>query len=131
MKEIMAVIRMNRIGQTKQALVEAGFPGFTALKVAGRGRQALDGEAVDALNHHPEDASAILPLLGRVPRLIPKRLITLIVPDEQVERVVKTIASVNQTRNPGDGKIFVLPVLDTVRVRTGETGRVAVDEMTG
>jgi nitrogen regulatory protein PII 2 len=131
MKEVLAIIRMNQIGRTKQALVEAGFPGFNAAKVTGRGRQAIEVEAVDALNRHPEDASEVLPLLGRIPRLIPKRLISLVVPDEQVDRVVSTLVRTNQTRNPGDGKIFVLPITESVRVRTGETGRVAVDEMTG
>ncbi|MCC5899455.1 MAG: P-II family nitrogen regulator [Phormidium sp. BM_Day4_Bin.17] len=131
MKEILAVIRMNQIGRTKQALVDAGFPGFNAVKVTGRGRQAIEAEAVEALNQNPEYATEVLPLLGRIPRLIPKRLLSIIVSDEQVEPVVTTLIRTNQTRNPGDGKIFVLPVTETVRVRTGETGRVALDEMTG
>ncbi|MFP4220027.1 MAG: P-II family nitrogen regulator [Phormidium sp.] len=131
MKEVLAVIRMNQIGCTKQALVDAGFPGFNAVKVTGRGRQAIEAEAVEALNQNPEYATEVLPLLGRIPRLIPKRLLSIVVSDEQVEPVVTTLIRTNQTRNPGDGKIFVLPVTETVRVRTGETGRVALDEMTG
>lgn len=129
MKEVMAIIRMNKINQTKQALVDAGFPGFTATKVQGRGRQAVEAEVVGALNAHPEEAADMLPLLAYLPRLIPKRLVTLIVPDELVKSVVDTIIKVNQSGNPGDGKIFVLPVLDSIRVRTSERGRFAIDEM--
>lgn len=129
MKEILAVIRMNKIDQTKQALVKAGFPSFTAVKVAGRGRQALEAELIGALNQHPEDATEVLPLLARIPRLIPKRLIRLVVPNELVKPVVDTLIQANQTGNPGDGKIFVRPVLDSLRIRTGETGVLAIDEM--
>ncbi|WP_071516255.1 P-II family nitrogen regulator [Geitlerinema sp. PCC 9228] len=131
MKEILAIIRMNKIQATKEALVNAGFPGFNAVKVAGRGQQALDAEVIQALNNHPEDTNEVLPLLAHCPRLIPKRLVSLVVPDEQVSRAVDTLIQANQTGNSGDGKIFVLPVFDSVRVRTGEVGRVAVDEMTG
>jgi nitrogen regulatory protein PII 2 len=129
MKEILAIIRMNKINQTKQALVEAGFPSFTAVKVAGRGRQALEAEIIAPLNEHPEDVTEVLPLLARIPYLIPKRLISLIVPNELVKPVVDILIKVNQTNNPGDGKIFVLPILESLRIRTGETGRLAIDEM--
>ncbi|MGC9504220.1 P-II family nitrogen regulator [Baaleninema sp.] len=131
MKEVMAVIRANKIGDTKQALVNEGFPAFNAVKVLGRGRQAIEAEVIDALNQHPDDANEVLPLLARCPRLIPKRLVSVVVPDEQVRQVVNTITRVNQTGNPGDGKIFVVPVTDSIRIRTAESGNVAVDEMTG
>jgi nitrogen regulatory protein PII 2 len=48
--------------------------------------------------------------------------VTVVVPDDQVTCVVETIMNTNQTGMPGDGKVFVLPVTDAVRVRTGETG---------
>ncbi len=131
MKEILAVIRMNKINETKQALVKAGFPSFTAVKVVGRGKQALEAELVGALNQHPEDVTEVLPLLVRIPHLIPKRLISLILPNELVKPVVDILIKVNQTGNPGDGKIFVLPILESLRIRTGETGRLAIDEMGG
>jgi nitrogen regulatory protein PII 2 len=54
-------------------------------------------------------------------RLISKRFFTMIVEDHEVEAVVKTLIKINQTGNPGDGKIFILPVLETYKVRTGET----------
>jgi len=131
MKEVLAIIRMNKINATKAALVEAGFPAFTARKVMGRGRKALDEDLVKALDDGPLDSAEMLPMLARGPRLLPKRLITLVVPDDKVSQVVDTIIKTNQTGNPGDGKIFVMPVTDVVRVRTGETGETAIDEMAG
>ena len=53
-------------------------------------------------------------------RLIPKRFFTLVVDDTEVQKVVKTIIDVNSTGNPGDGKIFVIPILESYRVRDGE-----------
>lgn len=131
MKEVMAIIRMNKINATKSALVDAGFPAFTANKVMGRGKKALDKELVKAIDSGAMDGADALPMIARGPSLMPKRLISLIVPDECVKDVVKTIMDTNKTGNPGDGKIFVMPILDVVRVRTGEAGGTAVDEMTG
>jgi len=70
-------------------------------------------------------------MLVRGPQLIAKRLISLIVPDDKVAKVVETLIATNQTGTPGDGKIFVLPIEEAVRVSTGEIGDRAVDEMTG
>ncbi|WP_372714446.1 P-II family nitrogen regulator, partial [Ilyobacter sp.] len=55
-------------------------------------------------------------------KLINKRLLTVIVPSDKVKTVVDTIISVNKTGNPGDGKIFVMPVEESYRIRTGESG---------
>jgi nitrogen regulatory protein PII 2 len=55
----------------------------------------------------------------------------MIVPDGKVPELINTIMKVNRTGSPGDGKVFVCPVLDVVRVRTGETGAAAIDEMNG
>jgi nitrogen regulatory protein PII 2 len=60
-------------------------------------------------------------------RLIAKRFISIVVPDELVEKTVKTIIETNQTGNPGDGKVFVLPVMNSIRVRTGEEGAQTLD----
>ena len=129
MKEVVAIIRMNKINDTQEALIRAGFPGFNAMKVVGRGRQAMEAEVVGALNEHPEDAAEVLPLLARLPHLIPKRLISLVVPDDLAKAVVDIIIKANQTKNPGDGKVFVLPVTDSIRIRTRERGDFAIDEM--
>ncbi len=131
MKEVMAVIRLNKINQTKQALAKAGFPSITALKAVGRGRQAVDFEMAQAINQNPQDSAELLPLLAKGPRLLPKRLLSMVVPDDKVDLLVQTLIDTNQTSVPGDGKIFVLPVEDSVRVSTSEVGSVAVDEMTG
>jgi len=131
MKEVLAVIRMNKINQTKEALGKAGFPSVTAVKVVGRGKQAVDFQLVKAISENPQDNSELLPLLAKGHRLIPKRMLSLVVPDENVQQVVDTLIEANQTGNQGDGKIFVLPVADSVRVSSGEIGAVAINEMTG
>jgi nitrogen regulatory protein PII 2 len=61
--------------------------------------------------------------------MIPKRAILIVVPDELVDKTVKTLIRVNQTGKSGDGKIFVTPCLDAVRVRTGESGDAVLDEV--
>ncbi len=131
MKEVMAIIRPDRITPTKEALVKKGFPALNVLKVNGRGRQAVDFQLCANLDDHPEDSSDVLSMLVRGPQLIAKRLISLIVPDDKVAKVVETLIATNQTGNPGDGKIFVLPIEEAVRVSTGEIGDRAIDEMTG
>jgi nitrogen regulatory protein PII 2 len=131
MKEITAIIRMNKINQTKAALIAGGFPAATATRALGRGRRPVEPEFLHAVNEDPRDSADILSTLSRGGRLYPKRMITLVVPDHKVSDAVQSIIKVNQTGNPGDGKIFVGPVSDVVRVRTGETGEAAVDEMNG
>lgn len=131
MKEVMAIIRINKINPTKQALVDAGFPAFTAIKGVGRGRRPVNFEILQAMNENPSDSVEVLSTLSQGGRLIPKRIISLIVPDKTVPDVIQTIIKVNKTGNPGDGKIFVMPIDDVVRVRTGETGAKAIDEMIG
>ena len=125
MKEVMAVIRINKINKTKKALSEAGIAAFTATgKVLGRGKGMVDYRILHgAENGYPEAISQ----LGQGPRLVAKRLITVILPDDKVDLAVKTMIEVNQTGNAGDGKIFVMPVIDAVKVRTGESGDNVLD----
>lgn len=125
MKEVMAVIRQNKINQTKQALVEAGFSAFTASKVNGRGKGLVDQQM---LNGAAQGCVEAISQLGQGPKMYPKRLLTVIVPDDKVTTLVDVIIKVNQTGNAGDGKIFVMPILEAVRVRTGESGDKAIDE---
>lgn len=124
MKEVMAVIRMNKINETKKALLEAGLPAFTARRVFGRGKGLVD---LRVLHGAKEGRPEAIATLGSGPRLIPKRALSVVVPDEQVKSVVDTIIEANQTGKPGDGKIFVIPVLDAIRVRSGAAGEGAVD----
>ena len=66
--------------------------------------------------------------LGQTQRLIPKRWLTIVVPDKLVKKVVETIIAANKTGKAGDGKIFVLPISETYRIRTGESGDRVLDE---
>ena len=125
MKEVMAIIRMNKMNQTKQALADAGVASFTAHKVVGRGQGKVDYLLLRGAEAGCEEA---IVQLGPGPKLIPKRLLNMVVPDDLAPSVVRTIIEVNQTGHPGDGKIFVMPALDAFRVRTGETGEAALDE---
>ncbi len=125
MKEVMAIIRMNKMNQTKQALADAGVASLTARRVAGRGKGKVSYLLMKGAEAGCEEAIA---QLGPGPKLVPKRLLTVVVPDDLVPTVVRTIIDVNQTGNPGDGKIIVMPVTDAFRVRTAESGDAALDE---
>ncbi len=125
MKEIMAVIRPEKVNQTRQALQEVGCGSFTARKVQGRGRGKVDFKVLHGAEEGRDEAIAHL---GVSPRLLPKRLITLIVKDEEKDKVVQAIINANKTGNCGDGKIFVFPINDAIRVRTGERGDSALTE---
>lgn len=125
MKEVMAIIRMNKINQTKKALIEAGISSIHARDCMGRGKGLVDVSLLKGAEQGYEEA---ISQLGNSQRLIPKRMVVIIVPDNLVDKTVSVIIAANQTGKSGDGKIFVLPVLDAVRVRTGEAGNDALDE---
>lgn len=118
MKEILAFIRMNKINPTKQALLEAGYPAMTCRNCMGRGKQIFDMELVDVISTENLPAEAGVNLLESI-RLFPKRYINMIVQNEDAKKVIDIIMEVNSTGNPGDGKIFVLPVIESLRVRDG------------
>lgn len=119
MKEVIAVVRMNMMNKTKAALTEAGIDAFFAHEAQGRGFGFVNRKLIEGVEDGYEEAAA---LLGEKGKLYPKRMVTAVVEDEKVTDVVEAIIATNQTGKPGDGKIFVLPVGDAVRVRTGETG---------
>jgi nitrogen regulatory protein PII 2 len=123
MKEILAVIRMNKMNQTKKALADAGIPAFVAREGYGRGKGLVNQDVLAGAAAGNEEAIA---LLGTKGRLYPKRIVSIVVPDAQVKGVVDVLVSVNKTGQAGDGKIFVMPVSDSVRVRTGEDGEAAI-----
>jgi nitrogen regulatory protein PII 2 len=127
MKEVMCIIRLNKVNKTKEALAEAGFPSITCRKVLGRGKKSIDKALFEAYMESGEvPASSYGENLSERGRLIPKRLITLVVKDDEVKNVVDAVINVNSTGTPGDGKIFVLPVEETYRVRDGEDGEEAI-----
>ncbi len=121
MKEVMAIVRQNKVNNTKEALAEAGFPAFTCRKVMGRGKKAIDPSIVETILSEGElPMSPVGEYVTESSRLIPKRFFTLMVNDEDVSKVVETIMDINSTDHPGDGKIFVLPVIESIRVRDGK-----------
>ncbi len=126
MKEVMAVIRRNMINQTKNALLLAGIDSITARKVQGRGKQKVGFKYIKDILEGAEVSNEVVDAISEPHKLISKRLLTIIVPDDKVKTVVDTIINVNKTGNPGDGKIFVLPVEESYRIRTGETGEATI-----
>lgn len=125
MKEVMAIIRINMINRTKQDLAEAGISSFTARECLGRGKGLVDFKALKGAEQGYEEA---IQQLGSGQRLIPKRILSIIVPNKLVKKTVDTLIKTNQTGKSGDGKIFVLPILDSIRIRTGEEGEITLDE---
>ena len=119
MKEVIAIVRMNMMNQTKKALTEAGVAAFFAHEANGRGVGFINTHILAGAEDGYEEAAS---LLGEKGKLYPKRVVTIVVEDDVVDSVVDAIISVNKTGKPGDGRIFVLPLKDAVRVRTGETG---------
>ena len=109
MKKIEAIIRPERMTAVKDGLAEAGFSGLNTVQVMGRGVQR-------GIVHQGR---------GGVPvsvDMLPKTKVELVVLDDQVEGAVEIIIEASRTGEIGDGKIFVIPVEDAFRVRTGERG---------
>lgn len=123
MKEVIAIVRINMMNQTKQALTDCGVDAFFAHEAHGRGKGFVNPAVLEGTVQGYEEAAA---LLGEKGKLYPKRMITAVVEDSMVGCVVETIINTNQTGMPGDGKVFVLPLSDAIRVRTGETGVKAI-----
>ena len=138
MKEILAVVRMKKTGATKKALVAAGVAGFTAVKVSGRGRLVTDPARIEECKEKllamgvneggaGADTEQLVTSFLDGSRFFPRRLFTILAHDDDVPRIIEAIISANRTEyGIGDGTIFVLPILDAVRVRTGESGEAAI-----
>jgi nitrogen regulatory protein P-II 1 len=112
MKKIEAIIRPFRIDDVREALTEIGIKGMTLTEVKGYGRQKGHTELYRGSEYQID--------------FLPKMKIEVIVADEAVDRVVDTIIAAAKTGQVGDGKIFVYPVEDVIRVRTGESGEAAL-----
>ena len=125
MKEVMAIVRMNKINQTKRALSEAGISSMHAKDCLGRGKGLVDFNVLHGAEQGYEEA---ISQLGSTQRLIPKRMSAVGVPNKLVKKGVETVISVKQTGKSGDGKMFVRPVMDAIRSRTGESGDETLDE---
>jgi len=125
MKLIMAIIRIDKMNKTKRALSDVGLPSMTTTgKVFGRGKGLWDAKVLEGVK---KDLPEALAHLGKEPRLRPQRVVTIVVPDDKVTTAVETIIEANQTPEPGDGKIFVIPAYDSIKIRTGESGDITLD----
>lgn len=125
MKEIIAIIRMDKMNATKQALAEEGITSLTANRVLGRGKGLVDTTVLSGAAAGQPEAVA---QLGPRPRFYPKRLLSIVVNDHNVRKTVQAILRVNCTGKAGDGKVFVSPIADAIRIRTEESGTQAVLE---
>lgn len=113
MKKIEAIIRPEKLNDVKDALDDLGFHGMNLAQVTGRGAQR-------GVVHQGRGGEAV------TVDLLPKVKLELVVPDDAVEQVIAAIVRCARTGQIGDGKIFVMPVEEAIRVRTGERGGVAV-----
>ncbi len=112
MKKVEAIIKPFKLDEVKDALVEIGIGGMTVTEVRGFGQQKGHTEIYRGTEY--------------VIDFLPKVKIEVIVKDEDVEKVVQTILKTAQTGRVGDGKIFIIPVEDVIRIRTGERGEQAI-----
>ncbi len=113
MKLIMIFLRPNCYFKTKEALNAKRYFAMNTKEVLGRGKAHVSfiaGEGSPTSERIYENA------------LIAKKMIQIVVPDSLVDDVIDTVLSVNSHNNEGDGKIFVLPVDESIRIHTGETG---------
>jgi len=113
MQKIEAIIRPERLDEVKNALAAVGVSGLNIVHVTGRGVQ----KGIVHMGRGGETYEV---------DMLPKVKIEVVVPDDRVERLVNTICQAAKTGRIGDGKIFVIPVADAIRVRTGERGDAAL-----
>ena len=112
MKKVEAIIKPFKLDEVKQALSELGVAGLTASEVKGFGRQKGHSELYRGAEY--------------VVDFLPKVKVEVVVPDGMVGRIVEVIEKVAKTGRIGDGKLFVVPVEEAIRIRTGERGEEAL-----
>ena len=112
MKKIEAIIKPFKLDDVKEALNEIGIQGMTIVEVKGYGRQKGHKEIYRGAEYAVD--------------FIPKVKIEIIIEPDSVDKVIETIQKAANTGKIGDGKIFVLPVEEAIRVRTGEKGKDAI-----
>src|ERR1043166_9738480 len=112
MKKIEAIIRPHLLDAVKNALREIDVKGMTVSEVQGYGRQSGHTETYRGAEYQID--------------FIPKVKIEVIVPDELEDAAVQAIAKSAHTGKFGDGKIFIVPIADVIRIRTGERGEAAL-----
>ena len=112
MKKVEAIIKPFKLDEVKDALTNIGVYGMTVSEVKGFGRQKGHTELYRGAEY--------------VIDFLPKLKIEIVVDDQQVEKVVEAIIQAARTGRIGDGKIFIIPIDDVVRIRTGERGSEAI-----
>jgi nitrogen regulatory protein P-II 1 len=112
MKKVEAIVRHFKLEDVKNALSEQGVAGMTITEVRGFGRQKGHTEMYRGTEYAVD--------------FVPKVKIEVVVANDQLQSVINTIMKSAQTGQIGDGKIFVVDLADTIRIRTGETGEEAV-----
>ena len=112
MKQIIAIIKPFKLDEVREALAEVGASGLTVTEVKGFGRQKGHTELYRGAEY--------------VVDFLPKVKVEVVVKDDEVERCIDAILKAAKTGKIGDGKIFVMPVEQVVRIRTGETDEAAV-----
>lgn len=112
MKMIVAIIRPSAVETVREALTQQGVDGMTAFEAKGYGRQKGHTEIYRGAEYQID--------------FVPKVRIEVVVEDSQAQAVTDAIVEATRTGKIGDGKIFVLPVEDAIRVRTGEHGQDAI-----
>jgi nitrogen regulatory protein P-II 1 len=111
-KRIEAIVKPFKLDEVREVLTQLGVSGMTVTEVRGFGRQKGHTETYRGAEYRID--------------LIPKAKVEIIVPDERVKEIVTAIAAAARTGTIGDGKIFVSPVDEAVRIRTGEVGNQAL-----
>ncbi len=112
MKKIEAIIKPFRLDEVKESLNKLGITGMTISEVKGFGRQRGHKEVYRGAEYQVD--------------FVPKIKIDIVVPGEMADKVVAAIAEKANTSKVGDGKIFVLPLENAIRIRTGESGKDAI-----
>ena len=112
MKMVEAIIKPFKLDEVKEALTKAGVQGMTVSEVKGFGRQKGHTELYRGAEYSVD--------------FLPKVKIQVLIPDEKTRQVVEAITTAARTGKIGDGKIFVSPVEEVIRIRTGEKGPDAI-----
>ena len=108
MKKIEAIIKPFKLDEVKEALQEVGLQGITVTEAKGFGRQKGHAELYRGAEY--------------IVDFLPKVKIEVAIPDDVVEQAIEAIEKAARTGKIGDGKIFVAPIEQVIRIRTGETG---------
>jgi nitrogen regulatory protein PII 2 len=151
MKQIIAILRNERVEETKKALKKAGVRGVTFLYVTGRGQQkgrirvrelkelqnwhmrmqvdealSVEGSSAIGVMESEKGGSQLMGDTEYTFGFLPKRMLIIVADDKDVNRIVQGIVNANQTGHHGDGRIFICPMISALRIRTGEQGSMAL-----